>query len=106
MPAKSHETEAVDPPSPSHHENAHPNDSMRSDTHHSRPSKTNRCGRKGRRSFQLGMGIGVIFLVVGSTLLVALSLPGGFLPPSIGSLAVVLLALGTLGIGTSGNRSV
>jgi hypothetical protein len=52
------------------------------------------------------MGIGFILLTTGSVLLVALSLLGNFLPPSVGSLAVVLIALGTFGIGTSGDRSV
>lgn len=58
------------------------------------------------RSLSLRLGIGIVLLAVGTTILLALSLPGGSIPGVVGSLAVVLVALGTLGVGTSGNRSV
>ncbi|WP_264556454.1 hypothetical protein [Halocatena marina] len=106
MPPKTRESKTEDPPSPSRRENNRPDDSQRIDTHHHQSSKTNHRPRTGSRSFRLGIGTGAILIVVGAALLLVLSLPGKFLPASIGSLGVMLLALGTLGIGVSGTRSV
>lgn len=106
MPSKTRESKTEDPPSPSHRENNRPDDSQRIDTYQHQSSKTNQRPRKGSRSFRLGIEIGTILFAVGATLLIVLSLPGKFLPASIGSLGVMLLALGTLGIGMSGTKSV
>lgn len=103
MPTKSCKTKTTDPSHPPIG-NDRSDNSQQLDTDHRQPSETNRCDRKRSRSFGLGMGLGVILLAVGSALLVALSVPAGFLPPSIGSLAVILIALGTLSIGTAGDR--
>lgn len=105
MTTKPYETKTTDLSHPSKCENGRSDDSQQFDTDHRQPSETNRRDMKASRSFRLGLGIGLILLAVGSVLLVALSLPERFFPPSVGSLAVVLIALGTLTIGTAGDRS-
>lgn len=106
MSPKTRESKTEDPTSPLHRENTRPDDSQRIDTQQHQSSKTNQRPRTGSQSFRLGIGIGAILFAVGAALLLVLSLSGEFLPASIGSLGVMLLALGTLGIGMSETKSV